>query len=79
MVSAINNALSGLLNATKKLDGAARNIAAPDINPTLSKPDIIQDIVDIKTSEFAYKANIAVLKTAQDMEDSLLESFDKRV
>jgi flagellar basal-body rod protein FlgC len=41
--------------------------------------DLAEEAVNLKIAEIAYKANISVLKTASEMSDELLNSFDKRV
>lgn len=74
MVDAISTAISGLQTASRNVAKAAENIADPAKNDQLA-----EDIVDIKISENAYKANIAVIKTADRMEDALLRLFDEEV
>lgn len=74
MIDPISTAISGMNNATKTVSKAADNIADP------AKQDrTVEDIVDIKTAEVTFKANAAVIRTASDMSDTLLESFDKDV
>ncbi|PCH99882.1 MAG: hypothetical protein COB76_04700 [Alphaproteobacteria bacterium] len=74
MVNAINTALGGLQTASRGVAKAAENIADP------AKQDrIVEDIVDIKISEAAYKANAAVIRVTSDMQDELLKTFDKEV
>lgn len=73
-MDAINTALSGIQTATKTVNKAASNIANPD------KMDRqVEDIVDIKIAETAYKANVKVIQAASDMQDALLEAFDEEV
>lgn len=43
-------------------------IAAPDIS-------LETEIVDMKTAEIAYKANVNLIKTSEEMENSLLETL----
>lgn len=74
MIDAINTALSGLKQSTRTVEKAATNIADPAKQDTM-----IEDIVDIKLAETAYKANAAVIRTASDMQDTLLETFDIEV
>jgi flagellar basal-body rod protein FlgC len=41
--------------------------------------DLAEEAVNLKIAEITYKANISVLKTADEMSDALLNTFDKRV
>jgi flagellar basal body rod protein FlgC len=43
-------------------------IAAPDIS-------LETEIMDMKTAEIAYKANIGLIKASEEMQDSLLETL----
>ena len=74
MLNAITSALSGLNTATKRVENAAQNIA---ISP--SQENLIEDVVDIKVAETAYKANVAVLKVADELNEELLSTFDRLV
>ena len=74
MISAINNALQGLQGATKQVDQASARIANPS-----SQSNLIEDIVDIKVAETAYKANVQTLKVADELTEELLKAFDKTV
>lgn len=74
MVDAISTAVSGLQTASRNVAKAAENIADP-----MKQDQMVEDIVDIKIAENAYKANIAVIKTADRMEDELLRLFDEEV
>jgi flagellar hook-associated protein FlgK len=74
MIDTINTALSGMQTASKTVERAASNIADPSKQDTM-----IEDIVDIKLAENAYKANAAVIRTASDMQDELLKTFDVEV
>ena len=74
MVDAINTALSGMQKASRTVERAAINIATPEKQDTM-----VEDIVDIKIAENAYKANAAVIRVADDMQDALLSTFDKEV
>lgn len=78
MISAINSALSGILTASKQVEGAASNIANNTSSDT-SGSNVIEDIVDIKVAETAFKANIQTLKVADDMSQEFLKIFDERV
>lgn len=74
MISAITNALQGLQTATKQVDQSAARIANPSSQDTL-----IEDIVDIKVAETAYKANLQTIKVADELTQELLRTFDKTV
>lgn len=47
-------------------------VAAPDT-------DLTEDVVNLKLAQVSYKANIATIKTADEMNDALLNLFDKTV
>lgn len=74
MISAINNALSGLLGASKQVEQSAARIANPD-----SQEGLIEDVVDIKVAETSYKANLKVIQVADELSEELLNSFDRKV
>lgn len=78
MINAITSALSGLNKASTQVDQAAQRIAQSGTNGA-SQSDIIEDVVDIKVAETSYKANIAVLKVADELSQELLNSFDETV
>ena len=60
-------ALSGIRTATARFEGSASRVAQ---NPYADLPS---ELVDRKLAEFAFKANVAVLKTANEMTKSLLD------
>lgn len=74
MINAITTALSGLSAATKQVDQSAQSIATSPSNEKL-----IEDIVDIKVAETAYKANLSVIKVANELSEELLHIFDEKV
>jgi flagellar basal body rod protein FlgC len=77
VTSIITNALGGLNNASNQINKSANNIANAGVtNDGASLP---QDIIDIKISEIAYKANLAVIETANELTDTLLKTFDEEV
>lgn len=41
--------------------------------------DLTEDVMNLKLAEIAYKASLATIKTASEMSDELLNTFDKRV
>lgn len=74
MISAITSALSGLTSASKQVEESAASIASSP-----SQEQIIEDIVDIKQAEVAFKANIQTIKVANELTEELLNTFDKTV
>ena len=40
--------------------------------------DLAEEAVNLNLAEIAYKASAAVIRTAEEMSDELLESFDKK-
>lgn len=74
MINAISSALSGLITASKQVEQSASNIANNGSNG-----QVIEDIVDIKVAETAYKANLQTLKVADELTQELIRSFDKKV
>ncbi len=52
--------------------------SAGTINTFVPDIDLAEEAVNLKIAEIAYKANIATIKTAQDMTDELLAVFDKK-
>ncbi len=78
MINAITSALSGLNKASAQVEQSAQNIAESGTNGT-SQSDLIEDVIDIKVAETSYKANIAVLKVADELTQELLNSFDNRI
>ena len=75
MINAITSALSGLSAASNKIEQSAQNIA--EGGGTDGR--VIEDIVDIKAAEVSYKANIEVLRTANELTQVLIDSFDETV
>ena len=65
LLGAIPTALAGLNRASNQAAGAAANIATGDVEP--------QDIVDLKLSSIAFRANAAVIRTADETEKQLLD------
>lgn len=75
MIGAINSALSGLQNASKQVEQSAQNIAE---GPS-SGSNLIEDVVDIRVAETAFRANVQTIQVAQELSDELLRIFDERV
>ncbi len=45
---------------------------------TGSDVNLIEEAVNLKTAELAYKANIKVLEAAQDLSDELINALDRK-
>lgn len=77
MIDAIGIGLSGLHDATQKVETAAENIA----NITTPRDDgviidLSEEAVNLILAETQFKANLATIKTADEMSDELLGIFD---
>ena len=78
MIDAIGIGLSGLQKATQKIEGAATNIA----NLTTPRDDgvvidLSEEAVNLLLAETEFKANLATIRTADEMSDELLGIFDE--
>ena len=78
MISAISNALTGLSTASKQVEKSAENIAN-STNTGADTVELSEEAIKLKLSETAYKANLATIKTADEMNDALLNLFDETV
>lgn len=76
MISAIQSSLAGMAAAAQKVEKAAVSIA--DMG-SVGDANLVRDIVDLKLGENLYKANIAALKTSNEMTDELVRILDKKV
>ena len=77
MIDAIGIGLSGLQKATQRVESAASNIAnlqtPRDDGVTV---ELSEEAVNLLLAETEYKANLATIKTADEMSDELLDIFD---
>ena len=64
-VNTVSTAIEGLKKAQAGVDKAAQNIAGGSLDP--------QDVVALSEGATDFKANVAVLKTANEMSKSLLD------
>ena len=64
VTNAANTAVNGLKRVEQQLQGTAQNIASGSLDP--------KDVVDLSTEANSFKANVAVVKTADEMTKSLL-------
>lgn len=76
MTPVLSTALNGLNAATTKVGEAANNIAKMGTDQA-DDVDTIQDIVDIKVAEHAFKANLAVMRTDNEMTKELFRVLDE--
>ncbi len=63
--SVASTAIEGLKRAQEKTEAAAQSIAAGSLDP--------EDIVSLSLAATEFKANVAVLKTEDEMTGSLLD------
>jgi flagellar hook-associated protein FlgK len=63
--SATSTAIEGLKKATSTIENAAQNIAGGSQDP--------QDIVSLSQAATSFKANAAVIKTSDEMSQTLLD------
>lgn len=61
----LGHALGGLNRAVDQVDGAARRIAGGEVEA--------EPVIDLLTAETAFGANAAVVRTADQMQDRLLD------
>jgi flagellar hook protein FlgE len=69
-------ALSGLMAATARLNASAARIAnsgTPGPAPATSDVDLVAEQVEMITARTAFAANLSVLKTADEMERTMLD------
>jgi len=65
VTNATSTAVNGLKRVEKQLQDTAQNVASGSLDP--------KDAVDLSTEATAFKANVAVVKTADEMTKSLLD------
>lgn len=77
----LSTAISGLNAASARVNKAADSISKMTTPESQASggASLPQDIVDLKLGEIAYKANIAVIETADEMNETLLNIFDEKV
>jgi flagellar basal body rod protein FlgC len=78
MINTISTALNGLFSASQKVNQSAQNIASIGTEGN-DGSNLPQDIIDIKFAETQYKANLAVIKAADELTEELLKTFDEKV
>ena len=78
MIDAIGIGLSGLQKATQKTEDAANNIAnvlTPRDDGVVI--DLSEEAVNLLLAETEFKANLATIRTADELSGELLSIFDK--
>ncbi|HEY4162748.1 MAG TPA: hypothetical protein VGM59_06750 [Dongiaceae bacterium] len=63
-VNAFTNAVNGMKKAQDSVDQAAQNIAGGSLNP--------EDVVSLSQSAISFKANAAVMRSENEVNQSLL-------
>lgn len=69
-MQAINSATAGLMAATQRLDASARRTASWGLE---SNVDLAAEAVEQVQAKVAFKANVAVIRTADQMTGLLLD------
>jgi hypothetical protein len=70
-VNTMDTALAGIQKAQDLANKAAESIANPDT--VLREDKLIEDIVDLKLAKTIQEANIAVIKTDDEMKKSMID------
>ena len=77
MINPLSNSLAGMMNATKKLDTAANNIAnASDEGSTVN---IDEELLKTVSAEQEFQSNAVVLSRQNAMQKALGQLFDETV
>lgn len=69
MISSIGSAMSGIAGALGRFDRASARLAQPD------PEDPVRDRVEQMTAQRSFEANLATVRTADDMVGALLDIF----
>jgi hypothetical protein len=69
MISAIGSAMSGMASAAARLDRASARIAQPE------PADLVADRVEQITAQHAFAANVATVRTADEMIGTLIDTI----
>lgn len=72
MISAIGSAMSGMANAVNRFDQASARIAQPQ---TAATGDPVRDRVDQLSAQHDFEANIATVRTADEMIGTLINTI----
>jgi flagellar hook protein FlgE len=68
MISSIASAMSGMARALGQFDRASARIAQPE------PADLVADRVEQMTAKHAFAANLATIRTADDMLGTLIDT-----
>jgi flagellar hook protein FlgE len=67
MINSLSSAMSGMANATSRLDRASARIAQPETG------DLVRDRVDQIVAQHDFAANVAMVRTADEMLGMLID------
>jgi len=70
-ISAMQSALAGMQAAGQQAQKAAEGVSSFAV--TKNDSDLVQDIVDLKLAKHSLRANVSAMKTAQEMEEHLID------
>jgi len=79
MIDAISSSLQGLLGAGNKAARASENIAAFQTPEKQDEVNLSEEAVNLMLAETEFKANAAVLRTAEEQSEELFRIFDEEV
>jgi flagellar hook-associated protein FlgK len=79
MIGAISNALQGLMTASQSANKAAERIANVSSEGYTDTIELTEEAINLKIAESSFKANIATIRTIDDMSQELMRIFDERV
>ena len=77
MINPLSNSLNGMMNATKKLDQAANNIA--NASNEGSDVNIEEEMLNTLSAKQEYQSNAFVLSRTNAMHKALGQIFDETV
>lgn len=75
MINALSNSLSGMMNATKKLDTAAQNIA--NATNEGSQVNVDEEIINTIVAKNDFEANAVILARTSQMQKILGQILDE--
>jgi len=71
--SILNSSLQGVLRGMERMDKAVNEIARAGTDGNIDIADHSRDLVDLKIQEQGIKANLSVIKVADDILGTLLD------
>lgn len=75
MIAALNSATYGIQQNLMRLNDAAARFARQPVRSDIASDDIARDFVELKSARHAVAVNAAVVRTADDMLGTLLDTF----